>query len=166
MTNQGNGEGQEPLWRDDPWVAFAAQAGDEFCRNHMEDMPGNLDDVWDLNELEYFLFAFIPWIARTTYQPKAGNAAFEARCREYRRNVWKSMQPTGTKGGGEGREMSDFTVYAEREAEYTDLLRSGCSDPVRLLNASGFAPACEAFVHHACKRHFVSQSDLVCTITS
>jgi hypothetical protein len=54
-------------WYEDRWVEAASEMVEGFFQNHRDTMPEDPHDVWDENEVGYFMFSFLLWSAQTKF---------------------------------------------------------------------------------------------------
>jgi hypothetical protein len=152
-------------WYEDPWIETASEMAEEFFQNHRENMPEDPHEVWDENEVGYFMFSFLLWNAQTKFGLKQGED-FVKRAEQYRRNIQVSYEDS-KKGWVDDSiiEHPDYSDYLSREQEYVPTLMKSSASPLKSLTGSIMQPVCKLFLDKACKRFVFSERDFVKTIS-
>jgi len=146
-------------WYEDSWIDKANEMGEEFFRNHRDTTPEDPHDVWEENEITYFMYFFVLWSAQTKFRLK-DKKRFLARAKRYRQNIQISFEEA-PEGWADTSDMTfaDYETYLSREKEYMSVL-------FKTLTSSAMKAACKLFIDNACKRYIFSEKDLIKIITS
>ena len=148
-------------WYEDPWIEKATEMGEGFFQHHRDTLPEDPHDVWDENEVIYFMFSFVLWNARIKFSLK-DRKLFYTRAKQYRQNIVFSFEE-GFKGWVDESSVSleDYEKYLNREKEYMSALMKSSPSLFKTLTRATMKAACKLFIDNACKRCMFPEKDLI-----
>lgn len=149
-------------WLDDKWIESSSNIIEAFYKYHRKFLPENPHDVWDEEEIGYFLFSFTLWSAQTKFKLKHKNQFLE-RASMYRKNIvaLSDYSPNNEDFVAPESDTFDYSTYLKREQEYLSLLMSSSASLFKTILGSTMKPALRVFLGYACKRFVYSEKDLI-----
>ena len=141
---------------EDPWFAFQGQMAEDFFKYHRDNMPENPHDVWKIEEVMKFCYAFTLFAAEMKFKRKHAATFLN------REMMYKSILMVPLDQDGSGETLSCILGGYE---QYVQSFKSGFSSIFSAITKGVYKPACKIFVNNACKRYIFSERDMVKIVT-